>query len=339
VTTKASGGRVTLDATRFPYAAAEIEIPLLDFDALEDLDPRDDIRVVVTGRDDQAGTSRTFDLGLRRRPVSHRSRTLSLSLASDEAMLAEKSVLTIDSGAYAHRSNLRDVVDYVLDKIGASLAAGTATYDYTSADPDLFNWKPGVTAWDFLAPLCSTAGLRLFCDENRVWRLISPAEYEVPGLVSLAPWNTIDGTDDITRDDPNVYCTGVVVRYRWRDSAGDQQEAYDSAGDTTGPVLLWDYERPYPGPGAAAAMLSRRTGTGRQQNVTVLAQWNVTPGQEAGITLPGALEQRGQVTAVSWTLTDGLMTVDTRGLADLVPGSIDYLAGTIDALVGTIDSL
>lgn len=204
--------------------------------------------------------------------------------------------------------------------------------------PELLVWEPGVSAWDFLSPIVTAAGLRLWCDENRVWRLTDPAEYTVPGVLSVNGYNAPEGEDTITRSDPEVYCTGIVVKYRWRDLNGEQREATDSAG-VAGSVLVWEFDRPYPGPGAAAAMLNRRSGAGRVQEVTALIDYTATPGMEARITLPSTADQQGLLTSVSWSLTDGLMQVGTKGLLDLVKGSINALTGTIDQLAGTIDQL
>lgn len=522
----ASAGDVTLNAASVPYATARVELPMIDDYLIEAIDPRESQRVTLTGADDYAGTSRTFDLGLRSREVDHKARVIRLDLASDEAMLMDYAPLSNDTGARAHEASLRAVCNYVLGKIGASLEAGTDNADVTAywpldnlsrdprgtstanfvaavsggagtlaastglsalpgtnvttaislnvttgtagvvaiahtvsvspsrmytfsaigrfnlpssaagtrdlrlgvqwldrdnnplgsalgpivsvndpgaattpwnrvratalapsaavaarltfrvdggigtggqvvasawhavegaelvtyfdgassvagytctwqdaanaspstrtptvtREPELFTWEAGVSAWEFLEPLTSSVGLRLFCDEHRDWRLINPAEYSLPGQVSIAGWNAAEGIDRIGRDDPNVYCTGVVVKYRWRDANGIDRFKNDTAG-VPGRVLVWEYERPYPGPGAAAAILARRSGQGRVQDVTALADWAASPAVEASISLPGTVDQVGQISAVTWTLGDALMRIGTRGLTDAEPDS------------------
>lgn len=236
---------------------------------------------------------------------------------------------------------------------GARADDSTYTYDWTpdanttpsvrvpvggDIDPDTMRWPAGVTAWEFLEPLIAWAGLRLFCDEQRKWRLIDWAEYSVPGVVALSSTGSVEGTDLITRENPEIWCTGVIIRYRWTDSQGIERTRTDTAG-TPGRVMVTEVERPFPGVGVAAATLSRKTGTGRQQEVTALAKWGAIPAQQANISLPGSPEQIGQIEAVTWDLTNGLMQVKTRALTDLIPGSIDALVGTIDSLTGTIDDL
>jgi hypothetical protein len=204
---------------------------------------------------------------------------------------------------------------------GVTNGSSSARTAKTDRPPDLFVWKPGTTAWEFLEPLTSSAGLRLFCDEKRVWRLIDPATYSVPGFVSIAPTNATAGVDTISRDDAEVFATGVVVRYAWEDANGVPQIRYDVAG-TSDKVVVIDYTRPYPGPGAAAQILKRRNGTGRSQAVTGVVQWGATPGQEASITLPGAPQQKGKIIAVDFSLDDDpLMDVTTRGLIDIPSGT------------------
>lgn len=516
-TLSASDGDVSLDAGKVPYAQARLDIPLTSADVAEALDPRDDLRALVTAGDAIAGTSRPFDLTVRSRVVDHRQKRVTLGLASDEALLMDYAPIIQDVGAFAYQSSMRGVIDYVLTKIGAELAPGdvdadvtpywavsnavgnpsftvdtsqwiSATFNSTldrsgsagyigvgrarctasgtgvvglhwgtttggltyiqSATPgrtytasmyllssvaknayigirftdgttytdvttiatptalntstwtrltitatcpagksgvsfyaigqaytsgqimyadnamlhegdvvvpyfdgdtaddgaytyewagdadasassrtplidrprEMLIWEPGVTAWDFLAPITATAGLRLFCDELRVWRLINPATYSVPGVVAIAGYNATEGIDRVDLEDQNANCTGVVVMYRWQDPDKIERRATDAAGEP-GRVLRFEYDRPYPGPGAAAAILARRQGAGRVQDVTALTDWTVTPSSEASITLPATVQQIGTLRSVRWDIKSGLMRVGTSGLLDAVPGS------------------
>lgn len=540
----AESGSARLDATSVPYATATVTVPILDVNLPDLIDPRisGGLRATLTGEDQEAGTSRTFDLGVRSRRVNHSDKTIELELASDEALLTDYAPLTTDTGARAHEASLRAVVNYVLGKIGASLETGpwdadvtahweltnlmpnptvqasvgnwvaggtngtltrggtsgstpipftvgytqtdwtgnsgtgeggaavtantgpwpnvapstkhtislyarvasgtkavrlrarsydsnngllksptvatatlttswqriTATFttpagaatvapylsadtstqwvngdrlytagwlltegsevvpyfdgnnsaasgytlawdDATNAspstrtpmverDPDLFVWGPGVSAWEFLLPFTASTGTRLFCDEQRKWWLIEPGEYAIPSVVTLSAAQATEGSDLIEIGDPELYCTGVVVVYSWTDSKGVERTRRDTAG-TPGLVLVQEINRPYPGSGVAAWMLNRRTGQGRLQEVTALVDWTVTPAMQASVSLPGTTDQVGQVEAVEWDITEGLMNVRTRALTDIIPGSIDALIGTIDSLAGTIDSL
>lgn len=519
------GGQITLDSMAVPYATADVELPLDDSTLLDDLDPRDNVRVTVAGKSLPGATPRTFDLGLRTRALDETGKVVRVSLASDEALLQDYAVLANDSTPLTMQNSLRSVCNYVLNKVipGASLAAGTdapipalaattnlirnprvannstdwystyasgglaftryttggpsyapaymqmysnvsastagayayidnsvvpvsggdtyewsidanhaaglsvsldvmwlaggaglsysnratfvgtgawqrlkiqvtappgatnvrprlvidgtftygayfgitaarfsratgdrandglyfdgdtadtASYDYswaqnphasfsnrnvvpaTSANPASLVWSAGVYAWDFLSPLCNVAGMRLFCDEKRVWRLVVPASYAVEGTITLSPYNSVLSLDTISRDNPEVFATGVVVRYVWQTPGGGTTlTAIDVAG-TPGRVAVVDYQRPYPGPGAAAAILARRNGTGRSQELTALIQWLATPGQNATISMPHSPTLQGKVAIIRFDLTDdGLMDVGTLGLIDIPANS------------------
>ncbi|MCM3778992.1 hypothetical protein [Microbacterium hydrocarbonoxydans] len=186
--------------------------------------------------------------------------------------------------------------------------------------PELFDWKPGQSLHEFLEPLTESVGLRLFCDEQRVWRLIDPAEYEVPGyIVVQSKFNATEGTDTISRNTED-WATGVLVTYRWVDAEGTQREAFDFAG-TDDLVMRVERESEYPGPGAAAYILNSLTGRGRVQDVTALVDFRATPTNDVSIDLPGTVKQTGKVRRVVFGLKTGLMEVGTRGLIDTLPGS------------------
>lgn len=187
--------------------------------------------------------------------------------------------------------------------------------------PELFGWKPGQSLFDFLQPLINASGLRLFCDENRVWRLVDPTEYEVPGyVVAQAKHNATEGEDLITRNE-DTWADAVVVIYSWTGEGGESKTAYDVAGDPTGKAVVRELDREYPGPGAAQHILNSLQGRGRTQTVTVLGQYGAAPGMDATISLPGTYTQTGKVRRVTFDLSSGLMDVETRGLTDALPGS------------------
>lgn len=187
--------------------------------------------------------------------------------------------------------------------------------------PELFDWTPGQSLFEFLQPLLNMAGLRLFCDENRVWRLVKPEEYDVPGyVVAQGGYNTTEGADIISRND-DTWADAVVVKYAWTDANGFTQTRYDAAGDPTGKAIFRELEREYPGPGAAQHILNSYTGRGRVQSVTALGQYAATPGQDVTINLPGTLTQTGKVRSVTFDLRSGLMDLETRGLTDVLSGA------------------
>lgn len=187
--------------------------------------------------------------------------------------------------------------------------------------PDALLWQPGDSSWDFLAPILSQAGLRLFCDELRVWRLV-PSDYTPPGLLSIIVGsNLFDGTDEIGRslqavDGTPLFFDACLVEYTWTDSAGRTQtrlDAYSLPGGT-GTLAKIEYARPYPGPGAAAYWVTKSAQRGRQIETIADVDWTAKPSQEASLTFPYIDQQIGFVASLSWALGADEMTVTTRGL-------------------------
>jgi hypothetical protein len=182
--------------------------------------------------------------------------------------------------------------------------------------PESLLWKAGTSAWDLLLPLTASARKRLFCDETRAWRLVDQA-YAVPGVVVASPLNSREGSDTINRDG-DAWADGVIARYRWTGRDGSTLEQLDAAG-SPGKVRIVDFDRPYPGPGAAAFILNRMQGQGRSQDAVASTVLATSPGMEARVTLPGTIDQIGRVQRVEFDLKYPWMTLGTRGLTDTPP--------------------
>jgi len=145
------GGSITLDDATAPHVQASIDIAwpghweivpddlpaaygglvwVRDDELLEALDPRLSPRVRVTADASYPtfSTSRYFDLGVRDYDPSQTTRVVSLTLASDEALLQDYAPLADDETPFTLASSLRDVVDYVLGEAipGAALEASPA---------------------------------------------------------------------------------------------------------------------------------------------------------------------------------------------------------------------
>lgn len=148
------GSRVALDETT-SYAIADLTLPLINEADIEDIDPRDGVRTVITSSID-GGTPRVFDLGIRSRTVDHAAKTIRVEAASDEALLGDYAPLVDDLTPLDHQDSLRDVIDYVLDVVipGTSLEA-TPSDDalVTLLDVDNLVENPSVevntTGWQF----------------------------------------------------------------------------------------------------------------------------------------------------------------------------------------------
>ncbi len=260
----------------------------------------------------RSAATRFFDLLVRDRTIDHETAEVVLELASDEARLQDYAlVATVPFNPPT--TSVRDLVEMVLARVGSYLDAGAA--DGTVADLST-TWLPGVSAWDYLAPLVQQAGLRLWCDESRIFHLTTGQE--VPAHhVQLSYLETVTrGTDTVSLE-RDEWCDAVVITYLWTDDAGVQQRRYDTAQlPGFSKVRSLTYQTPYPGPGAAQQVLNRAQGKGRQQRVDAISDYAVSPGDSASIAFPGTSIQSGAVTSVTWSLPNDEMTVGTRGLTD-----------------------
>lgn len=226
-----------------------------------------------------------------------------------------------------------DTSHYIYDWTGAPGGSTSTRTPVFQRDPQTLEWPPGENAWDFIRPVLDQAGLRLFCDEHRVWRLVD-STFTVPGRVTVAQgFNAYAATDTISRDAAGddgspIWFDAVVLKYTWNDSANTAQTAYDIAqiGPTPTRVLSREIQRPFPGPGAAAYILKRANGRGRTLSLTAAVDFTTTPGMVASATLPFTPVQTGYLSSVTWDFGADEMQISTRGLTDTQPSAWVYLA-------------
>lgn len=267
------------------------------------------------------GQRRTFNLGVRSRRVDRQAAEVYVELASDEALLQDYALVSgsvVNPPSLTVRSAVETALSYA--NTGGSLTAGEGT---AAIDADAAEWKPGVTAWDYVQPLVQQAGLRLWCDENRDWHLTTPT-ISSEGALSLSGTGTITKAEEtISRDEG--WWDAVVITYEWVDGTGATQYAYDTAGDVTATkVLSLTYKRPDPGTGAAAALLTRTSRRGRKFDTEAISNYEASPGQSVSLTETGVAIQSGAVSSIEWRFPDAEMTVGTRDLLE-VPSTAWYL--------------
>ncbi|WP_223693796.1 hypothetical protein [Leifsonia poae] len=262
--------------------------------------------------------------------------------ANGEVFFADSAMLTAGNGletdgvaplAYFDGSTLHtDLYNYQWSGIAhASTSSRTPVFQ---RDPQTLSWAPGESAYDFIQPVLEQAGLRLFCDEHRVWRLVD-SSYSVEGLVTVATgYNVYDASDTISRsatsdDGVPLWFDAVVLKYVWNDTENIEQVRYDIAGPlNASQVYTREIARPYPGPGAASYILSRVNGRGRMLDLTAAIDYLATPGMEVSASLPGTLAQTGYTSSVTWDFDDDTMKVGSRGLTDTPANSWYFTSGS-----------
>lgn len=265
---------------------------------------------------------RTADLHVRHARRQFGSGLLDLDLSSDEGLLRDLANVN-DVSWFPATSSVRAIVNAVLSMIGAQLQAGT---EDGTVQIDATEWEPGVTAWEYLAPLVQSVGLRLWCDELRRWRLTVPLYDRAVQLLSLTGADLLDADDTTSRDRGSWY-DAVVIRYEWRDTVGDARVAYDTASaDGWSRVYTRTVRRPYPGPGAARTILLQLQARRRVLGLQAASTYTAEPGGPVRVSLPGLLEQNGRVSGVEWSFSTrgaehGTMRLATRDLLETPPES------------------
>lgn len=261
------------------------------------------------------GETRTFDLMLRSRVVDYVENTVTLTLSSDESTMQDVALVATSSWTPSATS-VRQLVVLALAYCGlASLDPGPAD---GTVDADAQEWKPGVTAWDYISSIVQQAGLRLWCDELRRFHLdAGTVNNTVPTRVLATAQNIVGATDSISLDDSTWY-DAVVVTYTWTDKNGDPQTRVDTATASNAWRKVLNVERKdvvFPGYGAAAAILGRATGRGRTPAVRAVTALSTSPGDPVTVTTPDGAIHTGYASAVAFDWPDAEMNVETRDTA------------------------
>jgi hypothetical protein len=264
----------------------------------------------------RASLTRRLDLAVIDRTVDVGEASVTLELASDEALL-QVTGLVDDAPRAPTTPTVRAAAAMVLESIGATLQPGT---DDADLEVDAVAWEPGVTGWDYIRPLVSAGALRLWSDELRRWYLTPPLTATAGGLVIVAPTAFEEQLSRVSG-----WCNAVVVTYRW-EVAGVEQVRYDVAT-----ALDWtpqnnvthrvEYRRPWPRDGAAAAILARRRAMGRIIAVRTVSDYTATPGQAMSTMSVAGPDQTGLLASVTWNLDDDEMQVQSRDLLDTPPAA------------------
>lgn len=268
---------------------------------------------------------RTMDLMMRsRRRVDTiddgtPTATLTVTATSDEAALQD-AALVATAPVSPVGTDLSDVASLALARIGAAL---DETHDVAGLDADSLAWEPGVSAWDYISPLVLASDRRLWCDEQRAWRLDDPMQTIEGGVRINGMLKAI--SEEVDRDSDD-WCEAVVVEYRWTDGAGAEHVRYDTAGhETASKVRTIRWARPYVRTGAAAAILRVLQGRGRTVTVEAVADFRVSPGQPTLIALVDGRLFTATVSRVDFQMPEGVMTVKVRDASEVIEGTYGHI--------------
>ena len=277
-------------------------------------------------------TSRRLSLVATRRVFDHTTNELRISAASGEVLLQRHTLIDATPLDPATTS-VRDIAELLLGRIGETLTAGTddATVEYDST-----LWQPGVKAWDYIAPLLQASNLKLWCDERGFW-FLTVVQPLADGTLILTPDDTITELTDTMETSGDEWFDAVVVIYTWTDALGENQTAYDIAGDEDSQnARTFEYDGiPYPGAGAAAGILNRAKGRGRVIQTRAISNYTVQPGQSASIRPPDTDAQTGYVASVRFNFPENQMDIESRGLVDTPETA--YLFGSAEITYVQVD--
>lgn len=181
--------------------------------------------------------------------------------------------------------------------------------------------RAGQPIWDFINPLVKAAGLRLFCDEQDRWWLVDPLTYTVAGTTIVDDDNAFTAEDDIDLEIGD-WADQVVVTYRWIGTDGAQHEQIAQAFVVSPPLvrmLAFEFsDTPYPGPGAAQAILDRAQLRGRVLSHDTLLDLDASPARAITSDIseaPASLDDVISSVEFTWSEDEDGTRITTRGAA------------------------
>jgi hypothetical protein len=314
--------RFDYDETRAPRLQGTLVCVMPATQAEVDrLDPRMGVRVELDcGYLRQGGTedvATIMDVGLRRVRLNYADNTMTLTVAGDEAMVADAAAsATSKVNTATHAAGIQQLLGEAIAPapvLSASVTGGAVTVD------------PVPDRWTAIQDLADRLEAAVYDDGLRNW-FLKP----VPTLASTPDLELRTGEGgtvlvpeaELSRE---AWWNYVQLVYKWRNSSGAEQQltstAYVSAGPyaisgDAGKRILLDERRVQTtqavANAASAAVLRRQLTRSRSFTFQAIAAYWVRPGMTARVTLPGGKAELHLVSRVTFTPLAGTMTVDTR---------------------------
>lgn len=337
---------VTFDENWAPYVQGLITAAVPDDqDTLDQLDPRLKVRATISaGYRRPDGTEDVHQLAiayLTNRKVNRPEDTITLSVQGAEylydgwrALDDADWIIDLNATVWDAGDAARDAVTRCLLVCGAIEGSDIPSWDYTDDRWDYDNaltttgwadsgdpWAPGVTdpALDFARDIAERVGGWFRCDETETWRLTGRpaiASDSVHQLKVGANGTILRASTGLSRDD---WANAVLVRYTW--SAGTSSgwaitETGPYAVDAVGQATTFT-DLPWKGSTAAAgrraeSTLRRTLSRGRTLTLDAVAAYWLRGGSTVTVQLPLGPQERHLVSAVTYRLHEGAMSVTTR---------------------------
>jgi len=354
-TVRPLSGQVTIDETWSPFIQASIVIEepadLTPFDPRLSPPPRVRVNAAQYFWNGTTGafsvtpdSSESWNLHIRE-SVRTADHTLTLTLASDEALLQDYSQMfaTVGPGMdfVTFPSELHTVIDYVTHGPWGSLTSAgvvpTANFVETTPAVDLspFNetvglytgivWRPGVSAWSFVSEYLQRSGRRLWVDPDSDWH-ISLEPKNTAGTIYLHDAVQLTNySSTISRDD---WYDGVAIVYTWSPDAKyspslshvdlatsgsfyrgrthvETIQLAPAVGAATPAAAVFD--------GMATYKLDRMSALGRSETFEAVSNFDAKTGMALSVSIDGGTVT-GHVASVTWNIGTRRMTVTGRDM-------------------------
>lgn len=317
-----SSVRLSYDEQRAPRVQASLVAVLPATVAeLDRLDPRTGVRVELDlgyrrpgGAEDVATIA---SLGLRNVAVDYQARTMTLTLASDEALVVDGSPVAVGiaSGA-SHAACIQSLLGNAIappPRLDSTLTGPAVTVD------------PCNDRWATVADLADRLEAACYDDGTRTWYLRPvPQVASTPdATLAVGVGGTVLAPEaNLARDEWFNY---VQLRYSWRNASGAEQVITATAYVADGPYaitgdagkrILLDERRvattQAAANAAAKAVLGRQLTRSRSFTFQAIAAYWLRPGSTVRATLPGGRPELHLVSRIMFEPLAGTMTVTTR---------------------------
>lgn len=264
------------------------------------------------------------DVGLRDRSVRRPDNTMELAAYSDEIKTQDRR--RTDTTATPVFAGVNEAIKWCVD-LGCWPEIPTIVSDFGAAYGASFvsglEVPVGQQLWDPVGEVANRAGLRVYVQGDRTWRIRGRANVgtSVHRLEVGKAGTIIESETGLSREDWANY---VILEYGFKNTSGVQVKVFGRAALTDGPyrpaavgyrmhvdqrtVSVTQTQANY----AAASVLRHMMTRGRSMTLTAGAAYWVRPGQTVEVQLPTGAAELHIVKSVTFHPLKGTMTLTTR---------------------------